>query len=96
VVKHDFEIVSTREGMQMNWSAEHIENADSPKFEILQAGANAQVESFVQQAKQEGETASVNAGIQMDSSDEQWRKAHSPRLESLEPASNVRIESDPQ
>jgi hypothetical protein len=32
--KHDAGIVSIDEGIQMDWSDEHPENADSPKIDI--------------------------------------------------------------
>jgi hypothetical protein len=44
-VKHELEILSTDEGMQIDSSDEQYENADSPKDDIVQPEANLRFES---------------------------------------------------
>jgi hypothetical protein len=78
--------------MQIDCSAEQPANADSPRIETLQPGANITCRRVLQSQKQHFETTSRDAGREIDRSDVQCENAFSPIVEMAEPASNVTLE----
>jgi hypothetical protein len=56
----------TNEGRQIDRSDEQYENADSPRIESRQSGANVKVESAVQLLKHNVEMTSINDGMQIE------------------------------
>jgi hypothetical protein len=71
VLKHDFEIVSTDEGIQIASSDEQWQNALSPRIESFDPGSNVKSERLSQESKQDGEIVLTDEGMQIDSSDKQ-------------------------
>jgi hypothetical protein len=60
------EIVSTEEGMQIDWSEWHEANADSPRIRIRQGPSNIKFERFLQYLKQQSGMLSIVDGIPID------------------------------
>jgi hypothetical protein len=65
-LKHDPEIASIDEGMQIDVSDKQYSNTDLPRFKSLQPHSNVTVDSFVQPLKHDAEIVSTDEGTQMD------------------------------
>jgi hypothetical protein len=59
-------MISIDEGIQIDSSDEQLENADSPRFEILEPLSNVKIERFVHLKKQYEEMVPIDEGIQID------------------------------
>jgi hypothetical protein len=81
------------EGMQIDRSERHDENADSPRLETLHPDSNIKFERREQHAKHSLEIVAIDEGIQIDRSPTQDEKAYSPRIEILHADSNVTFAS---
>jgi hypothetical protein len=64
-------MVTTDEGIQIEFSHEQPENAASARFETRHPVANVTLERIVHAEKQHAARISTDEGIQIDSSDEQ-------------------------
>jgi hypothetical protein len=60
------ESLSTDEGIQIDWSDEHCENADSPRSESLQPHSNAAEERALHSLKHDLEIVSTDEGNEID------------------------------
>jgi hypothetical protein len=69
---------STDEGMQIDESDEHHENADSSIHESLEHDSNVIVERDLQQQKHSLQSVRTDEGMQIDESDEQYENADCP------------------
>jgi hypothetical protein len=77
--KHDLEIVSIDEGMQIDRSDEHLSNADSPRLAIWQPNSNATFERRSQLQKHRLGSASIDEGIQKYCGDNAFEEKKPPR-----------------
>jgi hypothetical protein len=73
--KHDEPIISTEDGIQIDTSDEHPENARSSIRRTFEPDSNITDESETQPRKHSRGTISTNAGMHIDSSDEQFENA---------------------
>jgi hypothetical protein len=64
--KHDSEIVSIDDGIQIERSDEPRANADWPRIEIRKPRSNVQSESVSQPRKRESQTVSIDEGTEID------------------------------
>jgi hypothetical protein len=64
-------MVTTDEGIQIDFSDEQPENAPSARFETWHPVANVTLERLVHAEKQDPARISTDEGIQIDSNDEQ-------------------------
>jgi hypothetical protein len=60
------EIIKTDEGMRIDSSDEHPENADSPSIESLEPASNVTTDRLSQPRKQHLEIVSIDEGMQID------------------------------
>jgi hypothetical protein len=86
--------LSTEEGMQIDESDEHKENADSPIDESLEPDLNVTVERDLHSKKHIVPSFSTEEGMQIDESDGQDENADFSIDKSLEPDSNVTVERE--
>jgi hypothetical protein len=66
------QIVSTEEGIQIDASDEHFQNAESSIHESLEHDSNVTTERTVQKAKHSLQIFSTEEGMKSDESDEQY------------------------
>jgi hypothetical protein len=84
-------MVSTDEGMQMDWSAQQFSNAEPPRIETFDPALKLKFESFQQFLKQDLPIAATEEGMQIDSSCEHASNADSPNSRGFAPILNVTL-----
>jgi hypothetical protein len=86
--KQDSQILSTEEGIQIDESDEHFENAQRLMHERVEPDSNVSVERKRQPSKQKSPICLSAEGIEIAESDEESENAASSMHKSFEPHSN--------
>jgi hypothetical protein len=80
------------EGIQIDRSDEHSENAEFPRFDTRQPASKTTFERPVHAKKHDSEIVSIDDGIRIDRSERQLENAHFPRFDTLQPGVNITLE----
>jgi hypothetical protein len=96
IEKQNRENGSTDEGIEIDRSTAHSENARSPRVESRAPGSNATSVSAMQPQKHCSQICSTDAGMQIDRSERQHANAERPSDETIQPCSNSKFERSKQ